>query len=34
MDKLLVSITGIAGIIFTFWFFLMKKDGQPTEHEH
>lgn len=25
-DKLLVTIGGIAGIIFTYWFFLMKKD--------
>lgn len=26
LDKILVSITGILGIIFTYWFFLGKKD--------
>lgn len=26
MDKLFVAIFGIAGIIFTHWFFFMKKD--------
>ncbi len=26
MDKVIVTIIGIAGIIFTYWFFLMKKD--------
>jgi plastocyanin domain-containing protein len=26
MDKVLVTIFGIAGIAFTYWFFLMKKD--------
>ena len=25
MDKIIVTITGLAGIIFTYWFFLMKK---------
>lgn len=25
-DKLLVTIFGIAGIVFTYWFFLMKKE--------
>lgn len=28
MDKILVTIIGIAGIIFTYWFFLMKKDKE------
>lgn len=26
MDKIIITIVGIAGIIFTYWFFLMKKD--------
>ena len=26
IDKLLVTIFGIAGIVFTYWFFLMKKE--------
>ena len=26
MDKVIVAIAGIAGVIFTYWFFLMKKD--------
>jgi len=26
MDKILVVVSGIIGIVFTFWFFLMKKD--------
>jgi len=26
MDKIIVTILGILGTIFTFWFFLMKKD--------
>ncbi len=26
MDKLIVTIAGIAGIIFTYWFFLSKKE--------
>lgn len=25
-DKLIVAITGLLGIIFTYWFFLMKKE--------
>ena len=28
MDKLLVTIFGIAGIAFTYWFFLMKKEKE------
>ena len=30
MDKLLVTIFGIAGIVFTYWFFLMKKEKEVT----
>lgn len=26
LDKIIVTILGIAGIAFTYWFFLMKKD--------
>lgn len=26
IDKLFVTIFGIAGIVFTYWFFLMKKE--------
>lgn len=26
MDKIIIVVLGIAGIIFTYWFFLMKKD--------
>lgn len=26
MDRIAIAITGIAGIIFTFWFFLMKRE--------
>src|SRR5258708_3305836 len=28
LDKLIVTITGISGIVFTYWFFLMKKDKE------
>lgn len=28
MDKILVTIVGIIGIIFTYWFFLMKKEKE------
>lgn len=28
MDKLLVTIFGATGIVFTYWFFLMKKDKE------
>lgn len=31
MDKIIVSIVGILGIIFTYWFFLMKKDRVDKE---
>ncbi len=26
-DKIIVTIVGLAGIIFTYWFFLMKKEN-------
>ena len=26
LDKIIITILGIAGITFTYWFFLMKKD--------
>ena len=26
MDKIIVIVSGIAGIFFTYWFFLMKKE--------
>ena len=26
LDKILVSVFGILGIVFTYWFFLMKKE--------
>ncbi|HCQ93419.1 MAG: Cupredoxin family domain protein [Candidatus Daviesbacteria bacterium GW2011_GWB1_41_5] len=28
MDKILVTIAGVIGIIFTFWFFLMRKEKE------
>lgn len=28
MDKLLVVVFGTAGIVFTYWFFLMKKEKE------
>lgn len=27
-DKILVAITGFVGIVFTYWFFLMKKEKE------
>lgn len=30
MDKILVTIFGIMGVAFTFWFFLMKKDKKEV----
>lgn len=30
MDKLVVTIIGAVGIIFTYWFFLMKKEREIT----
>lgn len=28
MDKILVTIAGVIGIVFTYWFFLMKKEKE------
>ncbi|MCL4354435.1 cupredoxin domain-containing protein [Patescibacteria group bacterium] len=28
LDKILITITGFVGIVFTYWFFLMKKDKE------
>ena len=28
IDKLLVAIFGVIGVVFTYWFFLMKKEGE------
>ena len=28
MDKIIVSVAGFLGIIFTYWFFLMRKEEQ------
>lgn len=28
LDKILVILSGIIGIVFTFWFFLMKKEKE------
>ena len=30
MDKILVTIFGILGMAFTYWFFLMKKEKEVT----
>ncbi len=30
IDKIIVSIIGLLGIIFTYWFFLMKKDKEVS----
>ncbi|MBI2314741.1 cupredoxin domain-containing protein [Candidatus Daviesbacteria bacterium] len=27
IDKIIVAVVGLLGIMFTYWFFLMKKDG-------
>lgn len=34
MDKLFVTIVGILSILFTFWFFLMKKEKEVENHMH
>lgn len=26
LDKILVAVSGVVGIVFTYWFFLMKKE--------
>jgi len=33
LDKIIVTIAGIAGIAFTYWFFLMKKDKEVLVSE-
>lgn len=30
IDKVLVAISGVLGILFTYWFFLMKKEKEVT----
>lgn len=30
LDKIIVTIFGLAGIFFTYWFFLMKKENGVT----
>jgi plastocyanin domain-containing protein len=30
LDKIIVTIAGLLGIAFTYWFFLMKKDKEIT----
>lgn len=30
MDKILVTIVGILGMVFTYWFFLMKKEKEMS----
>lgn len=32
-DKVLVTLLGIGGVIFTFWFFLMKKEKEVSVEE-
>lgn len=34
LDKILVTIFGLIGIIFTYWFFLMKKDKEVLASEN
>lgn len=33
MDKIVVTAIGIVGIIFTYWFFLMKKDKEVSAND-
>lgn len=30
IDKLIVAIFSVSGIVFTYWFFLMRKDGEAV----
>ena len=30
LDKIIVGLFSISGIVFTYWFFLMKKDDEAT----
>lgn len=31
IDKIIFTILGLTGIVFTYWFFLMKKDKEIRE---
>lgn len=33
MDKIIVTTTGLLGILFTYWFFLMKKEKVVKAHD-
>ncbi len=33
IDKILVTISGLVGIVFTFWFFLMKNEKEVQASE-
>ena len=33
MDRLIVTLSGIAGIVFVYWFFLMKKETIVNAHD-
>lgn len=30
LDKIIITIIGLVGMVFTYWFFLGKKDGEVT----
>ena len=34
LDKILVIVLGFLGIVFTYWFFLMKKAEKGDMHDH
>jgi len=34
LDKILVIVLGSLGIVFTYWFFLMKENGRGGIHDH
>ncbi len=33
IDKIIITIVGIVGILFTYWFFLMKKGKEMIVHD-
>lgn len=33
-DKIIVTLVGLLGIVFTYWFFLGKKGKDEGEGEH
>lgn len=33
-DKIIVIILGLLSIVFTYWFFLMKKEGKGDMYDH